>query len=286
MGVLDTLRARTGKFRRFAGSFRFARKSGIISIHAIDRSNIGDLASSPFNYFETTLPVYPMNFWDLDAGSAPPEKTFPVILGGGGLYYSPAAIERLVINHPGPVIAWGIGRNGKLDDNPSGYLGAERFALFGVRDWDVGHDWVPCASCASPLFDRHQGDTPAHPVVVYEHKDVPIGLEGLPCKRNNERDLEEVIRFLASGETVITNSYHGVYWAQLLGRKVLAMPLSNRFTAFRFQPMLTTKENWRSDLKKATAHADVLDACRARTFEFAKRVGDLLGIDLRRKSAA
>jgi len=286
MRVLDAIRARTGRLRRLGGSFLFPRKSGVISIHAIDRSNIGDIASSPFNYFETTTPVYPMNFWDLDAGSTPPEKTFPVILGGGGLYYSPTAIERLVINHSGPVIAWGIGRNGKLDDDHLGYLGSERFALFGVRDWDVGHYWVPCVSCASPLFDLHQGDRPAHSVVVYEHKDVPIDLEGLPRMRNNVRDMEEVIRFLASGETVITNSYHGVYWAQLLGRKVLAMPISNRFTAFRFQPILTTKEGWRSDLKRATGHAGALDACRARTLEFAERVEDLLGIELKRKPAA
>lgn len=286
MKVFDAIRAGAGEFRRRAGSVLFPRKSGLISIHAMDRSNIGDIASSPFNYFETTTPVYPMNFWDVDAGSTPPEKTFPVILGGGGLYYAPTAIERLVISHRGPVIAWGIGRNGKLDDGNSGYLASERFALFGVRDWGVGHDWVPCASCASPLFDFHREDKPEHPVVVYEHKDVPIDLQGLPCKRNSERNMEDVIRFLASGETVITNSYHGVYWAQLLGRKVLAIPFSNRFTAFRFQPTLTTEEGWRSDLKKATGHGGALDACRARTLEFARRVEDLLGIELKRKAAA
>lgn len=286
MRVVDAMKSRARRLRRLAASSLSPRRSGIVSIHAMDQSNIGDMASSPFNYFETTTPVYPMNFWDLDAGSTPPEKTFPVILGGGGLYYSPTAIERLVLNHRGPVIAWGIGRNGKLDDNSSGYPGSERFALFGVRDWDVGHSWVPCVSCASPLFDLHRGDTPAHAVVVYEHKEVPIDLEGLPSMRNSETDLETVIRFLASGETVITNSYHGVYWAQLLGRKVLTMPFSNRFTAFRFQPTLTTRESWRADLKKAAGHAGALDACRAQTLEFAKRVEDLLGIELRRKPSA
>jgi hypothetical protein len=259
---------------------------GIMSIHCIDPGNIGDMACTPFEYFEADKPIYKMNFWDVDAGLLPSPSRIPVVLGGGGLFYAPKAIERLVTSHKGPVVAWGIGRN---NDNPGfrpDYVGVDKFALFGVRDWNAGHEWVPCASCMSPLFDRFRRTEPSHPIVVYQHHAHPLAIGEFPVFANNAARLEDVIRFLASGETVVTNSFHGAYWGHMVGRKVLAIPLSNRFTARRFKPMLTSIDSWAEDLRKAEAYPEALEVCRERTMEFARKVEERIGANLRLKFAS
>ncbi|MGF1635377.1 MAG: hypothetical protein ACFCVE_16135 [Phycisphaerae bacterium] len=106
-----------------------------------------------------------------------------------------------------------------------------RCDLVGVRDWGQPFDWVPCVSCLSPAFD--DPGEPEHDVVVYRHKDpksdrIPRDL-GWPSL-TNRAGFNEVIRFLKSGRTVVTSSYHGVSWATLLGRKVVVCsPFSSRF---------------------------------------------------------
>jgi len=50
-----------------------------------------------------------------------------------------------------------------------------------------------------------------------------------PHMTNLAGDMEEVIAFLASGEVVVTSSYHGAYWARLLGRKVALLPRGSKF---------------------------------------------------------
>lgn len=273
-----------GKIKAIVTKVRRRIRPGIFSIHCIDHTNIGDMACSPFNYFSSETPVYPMNFWEVDAGSVPQPDTLPIVLGGGGLYYAPATIERLVQRHKGPLVAWGVGRNGKLSENDSVYPGAGKFAIFGVRDWDSGHDWVPCASCMSPLINRYRAMPPEHPMVFYGHKDHRIEIAATPCEYNNISTLEKALRFIASGESVLTNSYHGAYWAQLLGRKVAAIPLGNRFTGFRFPVKLTTLESWPADIGRASAAPEALEVCRAKTLDFSRRVEDRLGISLQLRS--
>ena len=56
--------------------------------------------------------------------------------------------------------------------------------------------------------------------------------------------MEKVLDFLGSGETVLTSSYHGVYWATLLGRKVLAFPFSSKFYTLKHKPNMYPVELW------------------------------------------
>lgn len=39
-------------------------------------------------------------------------------------------------------------------------------------------------------------------------------------------DFNETVAFLGSSEVVLTTSYHGLYWATLLGRKVVVLEAS------------------------------------------------------------
>ena len=50
---------------------------------------------------------------------------------------------------------------------------------------------------------------------------------------NGSGDLNGALAFLASGETVITSTYHGAYWGLMLGRKVIVVPWATKFLGFR-----------------------------------------------------
>jgi hypothetical protein len=40
-------------------------------------------------------------------------------------------------------------------------------------------------------------------------------------------------------DVVVANTYHGAYWATLLGRRVIvAAPFSNKFFGFRHEPVI------------------------------------------------
>jgi exopolysaccharide biosynthesis predicted pyruvyltransferase EpsI len=95
--------------------------------------------------------------------------------------------------------------------------------------WRHGLDAVPCPSCMSDLFDR-QYET-RHERCWYENVDIlPLpGEPGSPKKSNTCISMEDAISFLASAETVITSSYHGAYWASLLGREVVLVGHRGKF---------------------------------------------------------
>jgi len=75
--------------------------------------------------------------------------------------------------------------------------------------------WQPmCASCMSPLFD--QAYETKHEAVLHTSADqaisqtYPIAVTGLP-EMTNDQPLEKVIPFLASGNVLVTNSFHGMH---------------------------------------------------------------------------
>ena len=136
---------------------------------------------------------------------------------------------------------WGVGRAGLGKPDYNGYAAAlERLSLVGVRDFGTKFDFVPCVSCLHYAFDN--GPDPEHDLVIYEHRHHPIsGPGGIPRLRNDCSSAEEAIGFLASGRTVVTSSYHGAYWAMLLGRRVAIIPpWSAKFHRFEKAPGVWT----------------------------------------------
>lgn len=205
----------------------------LVNLHRSDQ-NIGDLVSAPSLYFD--FPGYSVERADIIDFKNADEDEVDFIVGGGGLlcdFFGPS-IKRLERNaFRRKLIAWGVGQ--QVDEGPywrtfksfrySDYL--NDFDLVGVRDDGFGYDWVPCPSCMSEVFDSPAA--PVHEFVVFSHKSRPMPVMGWPCRRNDELDFAETIAFLASGETVLTSSFHGMYWATLLGRKVLAFPFNSKF---------------------------------------------------------
>lgn len=252
--------------------------------HYDDPGNIGDHVCSPISYAD--LPGTRVDLrqpvTDLDGAA--------LIFGGGGILHSSTVqqIGALAANgrRRNPhmaLVAWGPGMN-ELNERPFQYPEYFReFDLVGLRDYGNPWTYVPCPSCLHPAFDVPPA-TPTHEFVVYEHYDVPInGLPVAPKLTNhgNRGRAHEIIRFLAQGEFVVTNSFHGVYWSLLLGRKVIVFrAFANRFSGFSHPLEFCDETDWQEKAHRASAYDGYLEECRSLNLQFRDKVQDLLATAL------
>lgn len=256
--------------------------------HCKNTSNIGDRSASPalYPYFGITSAMFEVDTMKQEVHSG------IAVIGGGGLiqHYLTKGV-RLAMSRHSVNILWGIGLNGE-DVRGDSYrdktwlLDAD---LVGVRDWgpDVRYRWVPCPSCMHPIFDTAGAIAPQHNYVLYEHHHHPLNAfpeaqkisdyigysADLPHMTNaGARAIEDVVRFLASGRCVLTSSYHGAYWATLLGRKVaIVKPWSSKFMRMRFPPVI-----FGETMGEGREYPEALQECRQTNLAFADDVRILL----------
>ncbi len=223
--------------------------NNIINYHVIDPTNIGDLVSAPTLYFD--FPGYSVVRDDIRKIQLEDVKDKHIILGGGGLVFSRFldSFSQLSQHKKGTkLISWGIGQqiynNYQLQDihdfDYSQYT--HGFDLVGIRDSHYTDYWVPCASCMHESFDKKREIQ--HEFVVFSHKKFQIKIGSFPHMTNNTQNLEEILDFLGSGETILTSSYHGAYWGTLLGRKVLSFPFTSKFYTFKHSPGIFPVQKW------------------------------------------
>ncbi len=236
----------------------------VAAISRRDTTNTGDLVCSPCDYFD-----YGARHHDI-------KKALPIadayIFGGGAMF--PKTIRTGVA---GVKIGWGLGQS-----NPNLKTTKQQapvdFALFGSRDVGLkGAEWVPCASCMSPLFDEEY--TIRHGAVAYFNLCPPSSVdravegskvEGLSIKYNRG-SFEDAIRFIGSGNICVTNSYHGAYWATLLGRAaIIVSPYSSKFYCYEHQPVVVESGSWRA--AKPVVFHDALEECRDANIAFDMKV--------------
>lgn len=120
---------------------------------------------------------------------------------------------------------------------------------------------------------------PEHDVVVFRHALKSEGLAlpaGVPVMDNHAGTMEQAIAFPASGETVVTNSYHGTYWAMCLGRRVICVPFNRKFTHFRMMPVVAKAGAWPAQLARAERRDEMLEEARERNRAFLDKVQALL----------
>ena len=244
-----------------------------------DKTNCGDWWSLPAHYF-----TFPSESQVVEINDYTNEqlKSGSIIIGGGRLI-GPAfkQLEFLLAQKNIKKIGWGLGNN-MLDNKKTGYVShsvpfpkyVENFDLLGVRDYIHGYRWVPCASCMHPAFSKKYEIK--HDIVIFEHKRIPINIKGFPKLNNTGNDIEKILSFLGSAETVITNSYHGAYWAILLGRKCIVFHFSSKFYGFKHKPSIGQIHEWRSLLDKATVHKEALYESKEANIKFYNDVMKLL----------
>lgn len=245
----------------------------VSNVYHCSADNIGDLMCGPAQY------LWPQVSIDLPLAPVP---TFleNVAVGGGQLFSQLSMILASIYeaNPAAKVVAWGVGVPPVGTNDMLVREVAQEFALFGTRNYDRREHltFVPCASCLSPLFD--QVESPKHEFVFFLHKrkggqiDMP---HDAPMMTNTQRPPREVIDFIASGETVVTSSYHGVYWAQLLGRRVVCLPYNNKFKTFQHMPTMAEPTNWRAPLASVSHVSPLLEEYRALNYIFAEKALDV-----------
>jgi len=250
----------------------------IYNLTVMSDDNAGDKMASPFDYFEFPARAEKMDIkaWDLEALAG----KF-IVYGGGGLLHIPSedynngvmeAVE--IVSDLSPwLVAWGVGHNIHNSikiEYPKSFVG--KFRMIGVRDMRQALEWVPCVSCMSELF--HHDYEIKHKFVASGHDLDAFGL-GIPGIEHVGVPPGEIIPFIASGEILLTNSYHGAYWGALLNRKVIVFnPMSSRFYGLPKNIALATPGTWQD--AKPTNDSAFLGLCRDTNRKYHKRVLKLL----------
>ncbi len=233
--------------------------------HRSESINIGDRVCGPYRWF------------DFPNHRITPQRKHaraPHVLIYGGGFILPEVKRQLAdgrarADHR---VAWGLGTAGSPADRDV----FDSFTLIGLREYEPGSAefYVPCVTCMSPLFDTVP--EPDCDLVFYAHAEKSASvarLPDIPERDNHTGTLDAALRFIARGETVVTNSYHGTHWALLMGRRVLCLPFNSKFRRFRHPPGYAEAETWPDHLTTARrAPEDFLSECRERNTDFYHRV--------------
>lgn len=254
-------------------------------IHYSNDSNVGDKYSAPYHYFDfgkyNVINMRHMgSVIDYDAA----------IFGGGaiaGNIITQGATKRVKARK---LIGWGIGRTIRGVKNAECKLPLDYptdFDLIGARDYcDItpkGLGFVPCVSCMHPRFDYSYRVQKKFVAFLNAKRTIPrfAAHDMKPCDvMLNNTSLERAINHIGSAEVVITNSYHGAYWAMLLGRGVIVhRPYSSKFYHFKW-PVAHTYMDSFAHIKNISTyrHKGVLQECRKLNEEFAAKVRRLLNV--------
>lgn len=116
------------------------------------------------------------------------------------------------------------------------------FTLKGSRDFQSRYlyEWIPCASCMHPYFQKFKQKKPKKKLGVYYDHNLIFKIKNVEesdYMSNYGIDIEEKLNFISNYEMIITNNYHGVYWAQLLNVKVICLPVKSSLLNFRYNPI-------------------------------------------------
>ena len=258
--------------------------------HIMNTKNFGDLNCGPKRYFSEFDDSPEVDLSELKNY----DESIPVILGGGGIFMSHTDDWIKKISEERPTIIWGAGLNypknvitPNLDDK------LKNCKLVGLRDKEYvsrhGWDWVPCASCMDPAFDKYRDTKPEHKVVVYRHMWYEKFFTNLPTINNDatefpDKNMDSVIKFLSSGDVVITNSFHGAYWTLLLGRvPIVIYPPGMRMIS-PLPPILNLTDEPSvqfviDNFYEKYRYPNYLLECRYQTQQFYGKVKQLLGRD-------
>ena len=242
----------------------------IIELHRRTPNNVGDYYCNPSRYF-------PIDCVTRELITETDAKNNTVIIGGGGLIHKKFNnnIKNIIDQKPNKTIIWAIGHNfspkaqkkSQVDYYPDHIMNCN---LVGIRDYIDGYKkyYLPCVSCMHPAFDKTYEIK--NEVVFYTHA---FKSKFQPSKNdivmsNSEKDFDKVISFLGSANTVVTDSYHGAYWAQLLGKDVRVLSWSVKFDHMKYPPSFLEHITKWQDVKINLPPAGYLDESRELNIQF------------------
>lgn len=252
------------------------------AIHERNKMNTGDMQSCFTEHFDVyerdTQRKVEIIHLDLVKESHLVDPAQPVIIGGGGMLvdnlHSLHLKNIIDANRYMPVL-WGIGVNNNnkaMGDKIPAWV--KQGSIAGIRDWQLAREsenqYVPCASCLHAAFDKEYAIT--HEAVCFEGNKLNLPLPTHHCGEG--MPMEEIIAFLASGRTIVTSSYHGMYWGTLLNREVIVIPNahSSKFYYFLRHVPNATVDNWKQFIGHGISQPGFLQECRDANMDFARFV--------------
>lgn len=269
---------------------------GVINLHRIDKNNAGDFYCGPHLYFDE-LKGKGVDLFDYKKEDETIRQNWinsinsnSLIVGGGGLLNRPGfnkhmeMLEALSKTNK-KIVLWGLGHNSKVKSdfgkNINYNINTSNYDLVGVRDYGRKEDWVPCVSCMHPIFDEETINKRNLGVVFHQktlrNSKVTKQFSQFESIANNT-DFESMVTFISESETILTDSYHAMYWAMLLEKKVMVFPNSSKFYDFKYKPTISTFGNYKSDLKNIQLYTGLKDECREINTKFAEKTFNLLNL--------
>ena len=252
-------------------------------INRVDRNNCGDMMACPLLYYYDYFKQYrikrhDIRFIDYESISS----SDVVILGGGGLLDYAESMNRAinrVLDTGASVIAWAPGFNThhQYCDRVKTQIHFERFAALSVRDYQNPYHlpYLPDVSCKLTGLQRHY--TVRREIGIAAHKDYPI--ERFPFDAiTNESSMDEILQFIGESEAIISNSFHMIYWAILMGKKAVCMtPFSSKFFSYQYKPEYCSgdPQDVLECIEKAQRY-HVLEECIRRNDDFFQQVKDII----------
>lgn len=251
--------------------------------------NAGDFWSSPLKYYPfPDINAWQVHFMDFYGASVNNTdyahydiKNQTVIIGGGGLitdedYYIHETISWLAENNK--IIFWGVGSNSFRNLSYNIYK-HRNVLLFGTRDYDMSHhkNYVPCVSCKHQSLDLNYDITDS--IGILEHPNHIVDIPNVP-KISNSDSIENIIKFIGSKEILISSTFHGVYWSQLMNKKVLYYLendlINTKFFNIKHRVPVCNKSNYLEKIKNISSVCGLKEESRYLNDMFYKKVLDIL----------
>jgi hypothetical protein len=251
--------------------------------------NAGDFWSTPLKYYNfekyNIEHIHFMDIWEALQNESNQEqgliKNSLVVIGGGGLIttegnFLQQTTEFLVQNNK--VIFWGVGSN--TFEKPSyNILSHPNVILSGIRDIVYGIDieYLPCVSCKHSVFDRNFESTDY--LGAIEHPRHPIDVNNI-YKITNETSIDDIINFIGTKEIILSSTYHGIYWSQLLNKKVLYFKTTDKVNSkiinMKHRVPICTNSNYLNKIDQISKSDNMLAESRKLNDNFYFKVIELL----------
>ncbi len=295
--IFSSFRRKSRRFKTINEILNTSQSNdSVVNIHRMDNGNVGDLYCAPHHYFEE-LKDKGLDVFDYQNPAIEVRRNFidtinanALIIGGGGFlnrsgFSRQMSMFEKLTDRNKKIVLWGIGHNSK---NPRHYnkrnhynIETSKFGLVGTRDVHGAGDYVPCVSCLHSVFDNVYDET--RNVGIVFHKDT-LKNEKLLCSLDNydtisnTTNIEDMVAFIGGSNTVVTDSYHAMYWSFLMRKKVVAIPNSTKFFDFKYKPVVSTFQNFEADISKGICYSGLLEECRDINLKFADKVFDYLNL--------
>ena len=249
----------------------------VFFINKFRTKNTGDREISPLSYFKEYFSDFVVQKFDNEAMPYLMSRQGVFILGGGGLINQNENwnnwMNQLADKKNSKVIGWGIGFNQHFGSKINSSVNFEKFSLLGVRDFNKGLPYLPCVSCLKKELNKKQKiKRKIGCIIHYENSEKTFDFQTM----FNNQPFDDLIEFISTSEVIITNTYHMMYWATLMQKKVILFnPFSDRFCNFKYPPIFYSGD-LQADIEKAKTYPNALRECRDLNMEFFEKVKRLI----------